>query len=148
MIRSLDAAGVRFIVIGGLAMAWHCPGREADDADLLLDPTLENSKRVSEALRSLGFRDIPEATFARFGLQVPLKNASFYAELLTPKNGGVTYTEADADAADVRLFHIPVRLASVAALKRMKLHAVECADGPERQKHLDDLKRLDCVPLL
>ncbi|MBT2303816.1 hypothetical protein J7E70_25560 [Variovorax paradoxus] len=145
LVRALDEAGVRFMVIGGLAMAWHCPERDADDMDLLLDPTPENSPKVAKALTSLGLSDVQETAFALLGLQAPLKNARFYAELLTPKEGGMTYAEVEADAADARLFHIPVSLASVAALRRMKSHAVESTAGIERQKHLDDVKRLEGV---
>lgn len=146
LIRALDAAGARFMVVGGLAMAWHCPEREADDADLLLDPTPENSEKVANALSGLGLTNVPKTAFARLGLQVPLKNASFYAELLTPKDGGITYAEAEGDAAYAWLFQIPVRLASVVALRRMKSHAAESAFGAERQKHLDDLKLLEGAP--
>ncbi len=34
---------VRFLVVGGLAVQFHAPEREADDLDLLLDPSPDNA---------------------------------------------------------------------------------------------------------
>jgi hypothetical protein len=71
---------------------------------------------------------------------VPLKQI-YYAELLTPQKGGPTYSEVAEDAVVARLFNIPVRLASVASLIRMKEQAVGSAEA-QRDKHLKDIERL------
>jgi len=84
IIRGLVDLGARFVVIGGLAVAWHCPERQADDMDLLVEPTLENSTRVFRALARLGLTGFSAESFAHLGLQVPLKQ-NHYAELLTPE---------------------------------------------------------------
>lgn len=146
LVRALNAAGVRFLIVGGLAMAWYCPARIADDMDLLIEPTPENAAKVAQAFNRLGLVGLSENSFVRPGLQVPLKDATFYAELLTPKDGGMAYAEAEASSVDARLFNIPVRVASVEALIGMKAHAAASTAGVERQKHLDDISLLRGVP--
>lgn len=145
LVRALADTGVTFLVVGGLAMAWHCPERMADDMDLLIEPTQENAAKVAQAFSSLGLVGLSESSFARLGLQVPLKDATFYAELLTPKEGGMTYAEAEVNSVDARLFNIPVRVASVTALIGMKADAAESTAGAERQKHLEDISLLERV---
>ena len=126
-------------------MAWHCADRMADDMDLLIEPTAENASKVAQAFTSLGLSGLSETSFVRLGLQVPLKYATFYAELLTPRDGGMTYAEAEAGAVDARLFNISVRVAGVEALIGMKTQAVESTVGAERQKHLEDVNSLEAV---
>ena len=141
LVRALSDAGVKFVVVGGLAVAWYCPERQADDMDLLVEPTAENSERIARALANLRIAGFFPESFARHGLQVPLKHI-FYAELLTPQEDAPTFSEIEAGAADAKLFNIPVRLASVSALIEMKKRAVRSA--PEQQeKHLKDIALLE-----
>jgi hypothetical protein len=137
IVRTLNAQGAEFIVIGGLAVSWYCPERLADDMDLLVNPTLENSKRVAKALSGLRLSGFDEASFARPALQVPLKQY-YYAEILTPRNDGPSYPEIAADPVDAKLFTIPVRLASVRSLICLKEHALT-SKQPDRAKHQRDI---------
>lgn len=143
IIRAFAAAGVEFVVIGGLAVAWYCADRQADDMDLLVNATSDNSARIAKALgtlTSLNTNCFTNDSFARLGLQVPLKNYH-YAELLTPKIAGPTYAEVAKNAVNAKVFGIPVRLASVASLIQMKEQAAASAEG-HREKHLEDIERL------
>ncbi len=140
LIRAFVASNVEFVVIGGLAVAWYCADRQADDMDLLINPTLENSTHISQSLISLKMQGFESNSFTKLGLQVPLKQF-YYAELLTPQKDGLTYSEVASDALEAKLFNIPVKLASVASLIRLKEHAVTSANE-QAQKHLDDIKRL------
>jgi hypothetical protein len=110
LVRAFKMSEVEFIVIGGLAVAWYCSDRQADDMDLLVNPTPENSARISQALNGLGLSGYSVASFTQPGLQVRLKH-TYYAELLTPQKEGLTYSEVDKDAVDAKLFSIPIRLA-------------------------------------
>lgn len=140
LIRALTSEGVEFIVIGGLAVAWYCSDRQADDMDLLVNPTNENSVRISRALDGLRMQGYSERSFTKLGVQVPLKQ-TYYAELLTPNKEGSTYAEVAKDAVIAKLFNIPVRVASVAALVRLKEQAVASGEA-QRDKHIEDIKRL------
>lgn len=52
--HALNATGSRYLVIGGLACILHGYVRATTDVDLLIEPTLENARRVLEALGGLG----------------------------------------------------------------------------------------------
>lgn len=140
LVRALKACDVEFIVIGGLAVAWYCADRQADDMDLLVNPTPENSARISHTLDGLHMSGYTADSFTKPGLQVPLKQL-FYAEILTPRSDGQTYSEVDKNAVDAKLFNIPVRLASVASLIRMKEQAVSSTET-QKEKHVKDIERL------
>lgn len=140
LVRALTCAGVKFVVIGGLAVAWHCSERQADDMDLLVEPTAENSARITQALQGLRLTGFEPNAFAKLGLQVPLKHMH-YAELLTPQKGDPAFSETEALAVDASLFGVPVRLASVQTLIAMKEHAAASANA-QLQKHLKDIELL------
>lgn len=140
LIRAFVQRGVRFVVVGGLAVAWHCSERQADDMDLLVEPTDENSVHIVDALASLGIPNVPPNAFARNDVQAPLKQV-FYAELLTPRTGQLSFVEVSASAVDAKLFGLPVRLASRATLLDMK-HAAVAAGDESAAKHLEDIARL------
>lgn len=140
LVSSFTQAEVRFVVIGGLAVAWHCLERTADDMDLLLDPTEENSERVAACLRGLQLTGFSAETFSRRGLQVPLKQ-HLYAELLTPAHDGPSFSDTEANAVDGKLFGIPVRIASVSTLIQMKERA-SASGASAKEKHLADIKLL------
>ena len=140
IVSAFVVGGVEFVIIGGLAVAWYCPDRQADDMDLLVNPTHENSIRISRALDGLHICGFTPTSFAKPGVQAPLKQLH-YAELLTPQKNGPTYVEVAAGAIDAKVFNIPVRLASVASLIQMKEQAVVSAET-QREKHLSDIECL------
>lgn len=142
LVRALAAAGVRFLVIGGLAVSWHCSDRTADDMDLLIDSAPDNAENVLVPLAQVGVHLASAEPFTQAGKQLPLKSVALYAELLTSHPDGITFAEADVDAVPGKLFGIPVRIASVPALTRMKQQAADTTAGTEREKHLADLRGL------
>jgi predicted nucleotidyltransferase len=93
VIRSLQDAGVRFVIIGGRAVQFHGHAREAKDLDLLVDLSAENWPRLQAALKPLNagvpsFEELsPERKY-----QARLR---FYetVELLTAV-GGVSFEDA------------------------------------------------------
>jgi hypothetical protein len=70
--RLLNAAKVRYVVIGGFAMALHGAVRATKDVDVLIEATLENARRALEALGGL-----------RFGIARELDPAEVAAKPLT-----------------------------------------------------------------
>lgn len=98
--------------------------------DLLVNPTPENSARISRTLDGLHMNGFIPISFTKPGLQVPLKQL-YYAELLTPPKDGPTYFEITKDAVDAKLFSIPVRLASVVSLIRLKEQSVASVEDNE-----------------
>ena len=49
----LNAAGVKYVVVGGFALALHGVVRATKDIDILVEATLDNVRRALEALEAL-----------------------------------------------------------------------------------------------
>jgi len=59
LLRLLNDHEVRYMVVGGYAVAYHGYPRATGDLDLWIDRTKENAGRVIEALCEFGF-DVPK----------------------------------------------------------------------------------------
>jgi hypothetical protein len=140
IVSTFSRFGVEFVVIGGLAIAWHCTSRQADDMDLLVNPTEANSQRVSNALSALGLTGFGVNSFAKHGVQAQIKQ-HHYADIITPAKDGQTFKSIEADAVNGHLFKIPVRIASRESLVQLKREAIAMSDqGAE--KHTRDIELL------
>jgi hypothetical protein len=63
----LNAAGVRYVVVGGLAVVLHGHPRLTADVDIVLDLEPTSSKKAMEALKGLGLKSrapVDPAAFA------------------------------------------------------------------------------------
>ena len=49
----LNAAGVKYVIVGGFAVALHGVVRATKDIDVLIEPTLDNATRALKALEGL-----------------------------------------------------------------------------------------------
>jgi len=54
-LRSLREKGVRYLLIGGYAVAYHGYPRATNDLDIWIAVSLENAERVVEVIRDFGF---------------------------------------------------------------------------------------------
>lgn len=54
-LRLLKHHGVRFVMVGGLAVAFHGHERYTKDLDVLVDPSEANARRLGKALVEFGF---------------------------------------------------------------------------------------------
>ncbi len=140
LVSALVTHHVDFVLIGGLAIAWYCESRQADDMDLLVSPTLENSSRIYDSLASLHLANFAVDSFAKAAVQAKIKDR-YYAELLTPSPGGPTFEQIAQSAQPARLLGVPVRVPSREMLVRLKLHAI-AAKHDGRDKHLSDVELL------
>ena len=109
LLRALVAENVDFVLIGGLAIAWYCESRQADDMDLLVKPTAENAERIRKALSSVNVQGFDAAAFAGAGAQLQIRDR-YYAELLTPALGGPAYEEIAQASEPAKLFGTPIRV--------------------------------------
>ena len=140
LVQAFIQAGVEFVVVGGLAVSWYWPERQADDMDLLLNPTPENSIRVVRMLQSQYMNELDGVSFARPNVNMPLKKWH-YAELLTPRNDGESYMDVYKKAVQGKLFDLPVLIAAKDTIIAMKCFADGTSD-PLLEKHRRDLKAL------
>lgn len=136
-------AGVDFVVVGGAAVAFHgCRGfGQYDDLDLLIAPSIENARRVVDALSAAGAPLSASAgALARQAIQVPIKNLQYWAELLTPR-GGFDFDSIKTSSLQGTVGQQPVRVISRADLIKMKEDAVTKITEDLR-KHERDLECL------
>ena len=139
IIRAFVNFNVEFLLVGGLALAWHIPTRQADDMDLIVNPITENSKRVFSALASLGQVADSELAFNSLGQQLILKGQGFYADILTPGFSSLSYTELSTNALPINLFNISIFIPSKENLLRL---LTEANEQEYSEKHAKDIELL------
>jgi predicted nucleotidyltransferase len=54
-IRSLNDNGVKYLVVGGYAVAFHGHPRYTNDLDVWVEVSLKNAERLVKAIRDFGF---------------------------------------------------------------------------------------------
>ncbi|MDI3259260.1 MAG: hypothetical protein QJR02_06155 [Sinobacteraceae bacterium] len=64
--QALDAAGVRYLVVGGLAVALHGYGRATYDLDFVVQLEPKNVLAAFSALKALGYRPLVPVTAEQF----------------------------------------------------------------------------------
>lgn len=84
----LNSFEVRYLVVGGHAVAYHGCLRPMKDLDLFIGTSIENAGRVVTALQSLGFNgvDLSAERFSQSNKQIPL-GGYYHTELLTSVPG-------------------------------------------------------------
>ncbi len=71
LFSTLNSAGVRYVVVGGLAAVLHGHARLTADVDLIVDLAPDEARKAMEALRSLGLR--PRAPVNALDFAIPEK---------------------------------------------------------------------------
>lgn len=137
LLRALQDADVRFLVVGAYALAVHGRPRATGDLDVWVEPTAENAARVMRALRAFGAPadDVREADFSRPGIVFQIGLAPRRIDLLTELTG-LDFAEAWPD----RLRHA-IGPCEVDFLGRASLIKNKRATG--RPQDLVDLQSLD-----
>lgn len=143
--RELNAHGVRYLVVGGFAIIQQGFLRATEDVDLLLEPSLENQKRLKKALlylpdqavRQFGDEDLTQFVVARVADDI-LVDLMFAA-------CGIGYDEAIQEAEVRVLQEVPVSFASAKLLWRMK-QTVREKDKLDRQWLREKLQLTEPIP--
>jgi hypothetical protein len=146
LLESLTRHGVRFLLVGGLAVHHHAPERQVDDLDLLdllVEQTVEVARNVAAALISINVR--PEFTEEQFvnarKVQIKLKFQALYGDIITA-GPDFDFDEHWRRAEDALLGHTTVKVASISTLLLLLAGSTEA-------KHEADialLQRLQAVP--
>lgn len=137
LLRELNAAGAKYLVIGAAAVSYHGHPRGTMDFDVWVDPTPENARRVYRALASFG-APMEQVTLADFEHDdtvwmigvIPLR-----IDVLTGIEG-VAFEEAWERRASAHVLDMEVPVISKEDLIRNKRAA-------GREKDLLDLKALE-----
>ena len=118
--RLLNAAGVRYVVIGGFALALHGAVRATKDIDILIEPTLENARRALQALEQLTFgiaRELDPAVVAANPLTIVGDDPR--VDLLTLA-WSVRYADAAPRRLTVEIEGVEIPFADIDTLIRSK----------------------------
>jgi hypothetical protein len=149
---ALEAAGVRYLVAGGLAVGAHGYLRFTKDVDIVIQLIPDNIERTFSALASLGYRPIVPITMKQFsnselraswirdkGMQV----LQFWSDAHRETSVDVFVTEPFAfDEEYARALVTPlrdslsIRFVSLPTLIRMK----EEADRPQDRADIEQLR--------
>ncbi|HMJ71900.1 MAG TPA: hypothetical protein VK471_00900 [Solirubrobacterales bacterium] len=126
----LHEKDVRFVVIGGVAVAAHGYVRGTEDLDLVPDPDPENLDRLTTALDELGstlptvkgrrFDPTTDARVVRRGGNVTADTRFGGLDVVQRARGVPAYAQLDQDAVESELLGVPVRVCSLARLREMK----------------------------
>jgi hypothetical protein len=130
LLEALNGRGVRFVVIGGVAVGAHGYPRATADLDLVPDPDPENLDRLIAALDSLGatlptvggraFDSTSDAGAIRRGGNVTADTRFGGLDVVQLASGVPPFSTLSKDAVDSELLGIPVRICSLGRLREMK----------------------------
>ena len=131
---------VRFVLVGGHAVAGHGEPRLTEDLDVFVEPTLANAKRLREALVDFGFGAIapPASELAARDKVFMLGRKPWRIDILTGIDG-VSFAEAWKGRVEAEFARKPLWVIGRAALIKNKRAA-------GRPKDLGDVAALENVP--
>jgi predicted nucleotidyltransferase len=148
LLRRLAAAGVEFVVVGGLAVnAWGVV-RGTKDVDVVVASEIDNLKRVAEVAVAAGGRvqqgeallgsPISIASALAGGEQVAIETDLGRLALVQGLDGIPGYKELRSRAVEAEILGVKVAVCSIEDLKTMKQAA-------GRTRDLADLEDLDAA---
>lgn len=152
---ALDAAGTRYVVVGGVAVLLQGHARLTADLDLVIDLEPEPCRRAVDALVGLGLE--PRAPVPAAQLADPARRREWIEEkgmevfsLYDPANPLLTvdlfvrpplpFEELWDEADVVRISEIPVRVASIRHLVAMKERVGRPVDREDAARLLEILR--------
>lgn len=137
LLERLAAAGVEFVLIGGVAARLHGSPTLTRDVDICHDATPENLERLSQVLRGLGARlrgvddDVPFLLDPRAlaaGANFTFATDAGDLDILAAPAGVSGYRELADHAVRLDLDGVVVRVADLGDLIRMKRAAARPKD--------------------
>jgi hypothetical protein len=137
LLRLLAEHQVRFLVVGGYAVAAHGHPRYTKDLDIWVEPDATNAQRLVAALEAFGFGSLglTSADFEEAGAVVQLGREPGRVDLLTSVSG-LTFADAYQARITATFGTTPVPI-----LDRASLIANKRASG--RPQDLADIAKLD-----
>ncbi len=128
-LSALIARRVKFVLVGGHAVAGHGEPRLTEDLDVFVDPSLDNAKRLRAALGDFGFADVAPTVEQ---LAVPdkifmLGRKPWRIDILTGIDG-VTFSEAWATKVEADFATRPLYVIGRGALIANKRAAARDKD--------------------
>ena len=128
-IQSLNANNVRYLVIGGYAVAFHGHPRYTKDLDVWVDPIPDNAARVIKALEQFGFASLglKAEDFLAPDQVIQLGLPPNRIDILTSAEG-VDFDTCYASRAQVVIGGVPANFIDLENLKKNKRAAGRLQD--------------------
>jgi hypothetical protein len=137
LVEALTKNKARFFIVGGTAVRYHVPERDAGDLDILIEPSAQTASAVISALSSSPLISTADLTVEKLTqpqkIQIPAK-IYYYADILKPASD-FDFELHWTQTHDAKIGQIPVKIASVKTL------LVLLADSNEL-KHANDISLL------
>src|ERR1017187_4241376 len=130
----LNSRKIKFLLVGGYAVAYHGLPRFTEDIDFLIETSAENASLVAAAVKDFGFTDFKPEDFRKPEMVIQLGRAPNRIDLLTSVTA-VSFDEAWKTKIETNLDGLPVWVISKELLVRNKL-----ATG--RRQDLADVERI------
>lgn len=104
LLREFSAADVRFMIVGGYAVAFHGRPRATKDLDVWVEASKENAPRVMRALRAFGapLHGLLESDLEAPGVGLQIGLPPQRIDVLTQATG-ISFNEAWLNRVDVAL---------------------------------------------
>src|SRR5271155_5400486 len=135
-LRLLNANEIRYVVIGGYAVAFHGYVRYTGDLDIFVELSLENAGKLTRALREFGF-DLPAvqpALFLRKGKIIRMGHEPMRLEILNEIDG-VSFQECYSRRRIASLGRLKINFIALPQLLKNKR-------ASRRQQDLADVEAL------
>jgi hypothetical protein len=148
LLAALDRAGVKFIIVGGVAARAYGSSRLTDDLDVCYSRDPANLERLVEALAPLKpyLRGAPpglpfdwSVATLRAGLNFTLSTAAGAIDLLGEITGGGRYEDLVSHTIALEIFGRPMRLLDLPWLIRVK----RAAGRPKDLEVIAELEALE-----
>lgn len=88
-LRLLNKSKVKYLIIGSFAVAFYAKPRYTKDMDILVEPSIENGKRIVKALKEFGFGslNLTKRDFCKKGNIIQLGYEPVRIDILTSLEG-------------------------------------------------------------
>jgi predicted nucleotidyltransferase len=135
-VELLNSNNVKYLIVGGYAVAFHGHPRYTKDLDVWLELSEENAERVVQALRDFGFGSLnfTKEDFLLTGQVVQLGYPPSRIDLINSPDG-VDFAECFASRIEVEIEGLKISVINLENLKKNKK-----ASG--RLQDLADLEKL------
>lgn len=135
-IELLNSNKVKYLVLGGYALAFHGHPRYTKDLDIWLELSEENAERVLKTLNDFGFAslDVSKADFLTKGMVVQLGCPPNRIDLINSPDG-VVFEECYKTRVEIEIENLKISVIDLVNLKKNKK-----ASG--RLQDLADLEKL------
>ncbi len=118
--RELNAAGAKYMVVGGMAVIQHGFTRATEDIDLLVEGSPENFEKVRAAMMTLPDRAIQEVKPGELDQYLVIRVGDEFVVDLMKSACGIQYGEAAKDMVKFTIQGVVIPFASPRLLWRMK----------------------------